>query len=158
MLGALLDFDISAVTAAFDGANVYIAPRAALSLLTMTQVVTPFILNEGRNRQRIVKYRKRGFDAYMIDPNCAHTKQCVIHEESLVFQKAEPLFEPDPDVAPPRETMRLKNHPIVRCYDRVTTEQIRELNIAFSETTEQCFAAANSMRHVTNFRLWRCGG
>ncbi len=57
LLGALLDFDISVATIAYDGFQVRVAPRAILSLLTNVLVVTPFILDERRNRQRIVKVK-----------------------------------------------------------------------------------------------------
>ncbi|GAX28684.1 hypothetical protein FisN_33Hh040 [Fistulifera solaris] len=55
LLGALFDFDISVVAFAYDGNQVRAAPRAVLSLVTNVQVVTPFVLAEKRNRQRIVK-------------------------------------------------------------------------------------------------------
>lgn len=55
LVGALMDFDISVACCAYDGTNVWIAPRAALSLCTLTQVVTPFVLEEKRNRRRIIK-------------------------------------------------------------------------------------------------------
>ncbi|GAX23148.1 hypothetical protein FisN_33Lh040 [Fistulifera solaris] len=57
LLGALFDFDISVVAFAYDGNQVRAAPRAVLSLLTNVQVVTPFVLAEKRNRQRIVKVK-----------------------------------------------------------------------------------------------------
>jgi len=77
LVGGLMDFDLSIVACAYDGNDVRITPRAAFSLITMAQVVTPFIIQEQRNWQRIVKYYKRGFAAYVVDPNCAHTKQCA---------------------------------------------------------------------------------
>lgn len=77
LLGGLMDFDISLVSCAYDGNGVRITPRAALSLLTMVLVVTPFIMEDKRNWQRITKYYKRGFDAYVIDPECRHELQCV---------------------------------------------------------------------------------
>lgn len=55
LLGALMDFDLSIVACAFDGNNVRVTPRAAFSLVTMVQVVTPFIMEEKRNWTRIVK-------------------------------------------------------------------------------------------------------
>ena len=55
LLGALFDFDISVAALAYDGIHVRAAPRAVLSLLTNVLVVTPFILAEKRNRQRIFK-------------------------------------------------------------------------------------------------------
>lgn len=77
LLGGLMDFDLSLVSCAYDGNGVRITPRAALSLLTMMLVVTPFIMEDKRNWQRIIKYYKRGFDAYVIDPECRHEIQCV---------------------------------------------------------------------------------
>jgi len=55
LLGALMDFDISVASCAYDGLHVYVTPRAAFSLMTLTQIVTPFILQENRNRKRIAK-------------------------------------------------------------------------------------------------------
>lgn len=57
LVGGLLDFDMSLVACSYDGNSVRIAPRAAFSLVTLTQVVTPFILEEKRNWKRIVKVR-----------------------------------------------------------------------------------------------------
>lgn len=72
LLGALMDFDLSVATCAFDGTSVRITPRAALSLQRSILAVTPFCFEEKRNRKRIVKYQKRGFDPVLIDPNCGH--------------------------------------------------------------------------------------
>ena len=55
LLGALMDFDISLPSCAYDGVSVRVTPRSALSLITSKQFVTPFILEEKRNRSRIVK-------------------------------------------------------------------------------------------------------
>ena len=55
LTGGLADFDISVTTCAHNADGVFIAPRAALSLLTNTIVVTPFVAQEKRNRQRILK-------------------------------------------------------------------------------------------------------
>lgn len=55
LCGGLLDFDISLCACAYDGNGVRVAPRAAFSLVTGTQVVTPFVMKEARNWQRIVK-------------------------------------------------------------------------------------------------------
>lgn len=59
LVGGLLDFDLSLCACAFDGNSVYVAPRAAFSLVTMAVVVTPFIMEEKRNWQRITKVRLR---------------------------------------------------------------------------------------------------
>jgi len=69
LLGALLDFDISVVSCAFDGTSVRITPRAALSLIRKVAVVTPFCFEEKRNRKRMAKYYRRGFDTIVLDPN-----------------------------------------------------------------------------------------
>ena len=42
LLGALLDFDLSVVACSYDGISVRVAPRAALSLMTTCNFVTPF--------------------------------------------------------------------------------------------------------------------
>lgn len=76
LLGALLDFDLSASVCAFDGVTVRVAPRAAYSLVTRTCVSTPFTVEEMRNRKRIVKYYKRGFDCTVLDPCCRHEPPC----------------------------------------------------------------------------------
>lgn len=55
LVGALMDFDLSIATCAYDGITVRVAPRASFSLVTLTQTVTPFVLAENRNRKRIVK-------------------------------------------------------------------------------------------------------
>ena len=70
LLGALMDFDLSVATCAFDGTTVRAAPRAALSLTRKLVVVTRFCFEEKRNRKRIVKCTKRGFKAMVLDPNC----------------------------------------------------------------------------------------
>jgi len=75
LVGALLDFDTSIAACAYDGITVRVAPRAAYSLLNSVQIVTPNVLKEQRNRSRIVKYYKRGFDAYMLDPYCSRPAQ-----------------------------------------------------------------------------------
>lgn len=46
LLGGLLDFDQSIAACAFDGLSVRVAPRAALSLMTKANFVTPFCLEE----------------------------------------------------------------------------------------------------------------
>jgi hypothetical protein len=55
LVGGLMDFDISLVACAYDGNGVHVTPRSAYSLVTMTQIVTPFIMEEHRNWQRIIK-------------------------------------------------------------------------------------------------------
>ena len=46
LLGGLLDFDQSIAACAYDGVSVRVAPRAALSLMTKANFVTPFCLEE----------------------------------------------------------------------------------------------------------------
>jgi hypothetical protein len=46
LLGGLFDFDQSIAACAFDGVSVRVAPRAALSLMTNANFVTPFCLEE----------------------------------------------------------------------------------------------------------------
>ena len=46
LLGGLFDFDQSIVACAYDGTSVRVAPRAALSLMTNANFVTPFCLEE----------------------------------------------------------------------------------------------------------------
>jgi hypothetical protein len=46
LLGGMLDFDQSIAACAFDGLSVRVAPRAALSLMTNCNFVTPFCLEE----------------------------------------------------------------------------------------------------------------
>lgn len=55
LVGGLMDFDISVASCAYDGVTVYATPRAAFSLKTLTQIVTPFVYEERRNRRRITK-------------------------------------------------------------------------------------------------------
>mmetsp|Transcript_34371 Transcript_34371/g.51522 ORF Transcript_34371/g.51522 Transcript_34371/m.51522 type:complete len:707 (-) Transcript_34371:776-2896(-) len=68
LLGGLFDFDQSIAACAFDGVSVRVAPRAALSLMTNANFVTPFCLEEHRNKQRVVKYSQRGFKPFLVDP------------------------------------------------------------------------------------------
>lgn len=94
LLGALLDFDLSVVSCAYDGTSVYITPRAAFSLLTLNSFVTPFCLQEERNRKRVSKYYKRGFTPYLLDPNCLHLQQC---ENINALIQRNPFTEPPLD-------------------------------------------------------------
>lgn len=55
LVGALMDFDLSIVGCAYDGMDVRLTPRAAYSIVTLSQVVTPFTLEERRNLERISK-------------------------------------------------------------------------------------------------------
>ena len=81
LLGALLDFDLSVVSCAFDGVSVRITPRAALSLLKRIVVITPFCFEEKRNRKRVTKYNKRGFQPFIIDPNNIDTSANEFDDE-----------------------------------------------------------------------------
>ena len=69
LVGGLLDFDQSVAACAFDGISVRVAPRAALSLMTEANFVTPFCFEEQRNKRRVVKYAKRGFRPFLVDPH-----------------------------------------------------------------------------------------
>ena len=46
LLGGLFDFDQSIVACAYNGSSIRVAPRAALSLMTNANFVTPFCLEE----------------------------------------------------------------------------------------------------------------
>ncbi|CAB9509265.1 expressed unknown protein [Seminavis robusta] len=97
LLGAIMDFDISIATCAFDGTTVRVTPRAALSLQRMLVVVTPFCFEEKRNRSRIVKYWKRGFIPAVIDPNCRHANECHNFEAVLGLAPS-PAAVPEADL------------------------------------------------------------
>jgi hypothetical protein len=72
LVGALMNFDLAACSCAYDGVGVQITPRAEFSLQTLVNVVTPFCLEERRNRKRIVKYYRRGFIPVVVDPELRH--------------------------------------------------------------------------------------
>jgi len=55
LVGGLMDFDVSVASCAYDGVGVFVTPRAVFSLMTLTQIVTPFVYEERRNRRRIRK-------------------------------------------------------------------------------------------------------
>jgi hypothetical protein len=65
------------VSCAYDGTKVCITSRAALSLLTLTNVITPFCYQDERNRKRVSKYYQRGFASYLVDPNCLYCIQSM---------------------------------------------------------------------------------
>ena len=56
LLGGLFDFDMSVVACSYDGLSVRVAPRAALSLMTKSNFVTPFCF-EGKRRYVFVHDR-----------------------------------------------------------------------------------------------------
>ena len=87
LLGALMDFDLSIVTCAYDGTSVRVTPRAALSLQRMLCVVTPFCFEEKRNKSRVLKYYKRGFIPAILDPNCQHQVECINCDALLVKEE-----------------------------------------------------------------------
>ncbi|KAL3939483.1 MAG: hypothetical protein SGARI_001357 [Bacillariaceae sp.] len=93
LVGALLDFDLSVVTCAYDGTTVRITPRAAHSFQTLSCTVTPYTMEEKRNRGRIVKYFERGFTPFIIDPNCDHDTQC--ENCTTVITRKPPVAKPD---------------------------------------------------------------
>ena len=70
LVGALMDFDLSIVSCAYDGNGVYVTPRAAYSLVTLSQIVTPFILEEKRNWRRILKVSQSEVDAFLLKSSC----------------------------------------------------------------------------------------
>ena len=76
LLGALMDFDLSVAGCAYDGISVFVTPRSALSLSRMVNVITPFCFEEKRNQKRILKYHKRGFSPFLLDPSCGHGIPC----------------------------------------------------------------------------------
>jgi hypothetical protein len=55
LVGGLMDFDVSIASCAYDGITVYATPRAAFSLKTVVQVVTPFVCEARGNRRRTTK-------------------------------------------------------------------------------------------------------
>eukprot|EP00977_Amphora_coffeiformis_P028731 scaffold36735_cov183-Amphora_coffeaeformis.AAC.3 len=71
-VGGLVDFDYSIALCAFDGLDTCVTDRAALSISTLKQVVTPFVWKEERNKKRLLKYWKRGFTPFVMGPNCLH--------------------------------------------------------------------------------------
>ena len=77
LVGGLLDFDQSVAAMSYDGVSVRVAPRAALSLMTNANFVTPFCFEEHRNKRRVIKYSSRGFKPYLIDPNDSGPSQNV---------------------------------------------------------------------------------
>ena len=70
LVGGLMDFDLSIVGCAYDGNGVYVTPRAAYSLVTLSQIVTPFILEEKRNWRRILKVSQSEVDAFLLKSSC----------------------------------------------------------------------------------------
>ena len=69
LLGALMDFDVSIAACSYDGVSVRVAPRAFLSLMTNALFVTPFCFEEDRNKRRVTKYARRGFEPFLVDPH-----------------------------------------------------------------------------------------
>lgn len=77
LLGGLLDFDLSVVACSYDGASVRVAPRAAVSLMTKGNFITPFCFEEHRNKKRVKKYAGRGFHPFLVDPHDDRPQQKV---------------------------------------------------------------------------------
>lgn len=77
LVGGLLDFDLSVVACSYDGISVRVAPRAALSLITGSNFVTPFCFEEQRNKKRVIKYAHRGFKPFLVDPYDNEVRQNV---------------------------------------------------------------------------------
>jgi hypothetical protein len=55
LVGGLMEFDVSIASCAYDGITVYATPRAAFSLKTVVQVVTPFVCEARGSRRRTTK-------------------------------------------------------------------------------------------------------
>ena len=68
----LIDFDISLCAMQYDGEHVMMTPRAALSLRTGHAFITPMLMEDPRCKKRLHKYRDRGFEIVIVDPNCMH--------------------------------------------------------------------------------------
>eukprot|EP00956_Cyclotella_meneghiniana_P032395 scaffold89038_cov51-Cyclotella_meneghiniana.AAC.3 len=91
LLGGLLDFDQSIVVGAYDGTSVRVAPRAALSLMTSSNFVTPFCFEEHRNKKRVVKYAHRGFKPFLVDPHDTKPLQNIDCDTSVPKSPFVPL-------------------------------------------------------------------
>jgi hypothetical protein len=55
LVGGLMDFDVIISSCAYDGITIYATPRAAFSLKSVVQVVTPFVFEARGNRRRTTK-------------------------------------------------------------------------------------------------------
>ena len=93
LLGALMDFDLSVSGSAYDGISVYATPRAALSLSRVINLITPFCFEEKRNQKRILKYYKRGFSPFLLDPSCVHASSCRSVEARISKNPTDGLLE-----------------------------------------------------------------
>ena len=87
LVGGLLDFDMSVVACSYDGISVRVAPRAALSLMTSSNFVTPFCFEEHRNKKRVIKYARRGFKPFLVDPQDSRPLQNVACDTKIQRKK-----------------------------------------------------------------------
>eukprot|EP00979_Chaetoceros_neogracilis_P014154 scaffold4475_cov277-Chaetoceros_neogracile.AAC.2 len=86
LLGGLMDFDISVAACSYDGISVRVAPRAALSLMTNALFITPFCLEEHRNKSRVIKYARRGYKPFLVDPYDSEPRQKVACDAMILRQ------------------------------------------------------------------------
>lgn len=93
LLGGLMDFDISVAACAYDGVSVRVAPRAALSLMTNALFITPFCLEEHRNKRRVTKYARRGYTPFLVDPHDSGPRQEVACDAKISRQPFVPKAE-----------------------------------------------------------------
>jgi hypothetical protein len=75
LVGGLMDFDVIISSCAYDGITIYATPRAAFSLKSVVQVVTPFVFEARGNRRRTTKGLVLN-STFIIDPFCFHEEQC----------------------------------------------------------------------------------
>ena len=68
LLQALLDFDLSAAGAAWNGASVYVTFPCLYTLTTRAMMVTPVVYREEACRRRVKKYQRRKFKGFVFDP------------------------------------------------------------------------------------------
>ena len=87
LLGGLLDFDISAAACSYDGISVRVAPRATLSFMTNALFITPFCLEEHRNKRRVLKYASRGFKPFLVDPHDNSPSQNVACDAQILHNR-----------------------------------------------------------------------
>ena len=84
LLGGLMDFDLSVAACSYDGVSVRVVPRAALSLMINAQFITPFCLEEHRNKRRVIKYARRGFKPFLVDPYDNRPQQKVACDAEIM--------------------------------------------------------------------------
>ncbi|KAK1742088.1 hypothetical protein QTG54_007661 [Skeletonema marinoi] len=92
LVGGMLDFDMSVVACSYDGISVRVAPRAAISLMTSSNFVTPFCFEEHRNKKRVIKYARRGFKPFLIDPQDSRPRQNVACDAKIKRKQFLPKY------------------------------------------------------------------